>query len=74
MKLIFGTQLPETIMHFPNEYDYDTLRQLFEPLATAHLAIFITDILYKSFLNLEQHSHNIFQANIASLAIAKDCC
>ena len=64
------------MMHSPNEYGYDTHRQLFEPLATAELAIFVTDILWKNCLksNLEQLSHSISLRNVASLAVAKDRC
>ena len=64
------------MMHPPNEYGFDTPRQPFEPLATAKLAIFVTDILKKSCLktNLEQLFHSMSLANIASLAVAKDCC
>ena len=61
------------MIHPSNEYGYDTPRQLLEPLALAWLAIFVEDILcLKS--NLEQLSHSMSFANIASLAAAKDCC
>ena len=63
-------------MHPPNEYGDDTPRQPFGPLATAYLAIFITDILWKNCLksNLEKLFHSMSLANIASLAVAKDRC
>ena len=50
--------------HPPNEYGYDTPRQPFEPLA-----IFVTDILWKSCLksNLEQLSQSMSLGNIVSL-------
>ena len=48
----------------------------FWPLATAKLAIFVTDMLSKSCIksNLEHFFHSMSLANIASLATAKDCC
>ena len=61
------------MIYSPNEYGYDTPRQPFEPLTMAKLAIFVTDILWKSCLksNLEQLFHSMSSANIASLAVAK---
>ena len=64
------------MMHPPNEYGDDTPRRPFEPLATAKLAIFVTDILWKNCFksNLEQLSYSMSLRNIASLAVAKDHC